>query len=62
MKLDKQKLFEELLKKKGIHTPAGAVLARRNQPGPYQLSFAQRRIWFLQQFDTRDTPKVDLSI
>jgi amino acid adenylation domain-containing protein len=51
MKLNKQKLFEELLKKKGIHTPGGAVLTRRNQTGPGKLSFAQRRIWFLQQFD-----------
>ncbi|UCH96115.1 MAG: amino acid adenylation domain-containing protein, partial [Candidatus Aminicenantes bacterium] len=49
--VNKQKLFEELLKKKGIHVPQGAVLARRSDPGPYKLSFAQRRIWFLQQFD-----------
>lgn len=50
--LDKQKRFEELLKEKGIHKPGGAVLVRRDEPGPYKLSFAQRRIWFLQQFDT----------
>jgi amino acid adenylation domain-containing protein len=49
--MDKQKLFEELLKKKGIHMPKGAVLTRRSHPGPYPLSFSQRRIWFLQQFD-----------
>jgi len=49
--MNKQKLFEELLKKRGIHTPKGAVLTKRNTPGPYGLSFAQRRIWFLQQFD-----------
>lgn len=49
--VNKQKLFEELLKKKGIHAPKGLSLVRRNDPGPYQLSFAQRRIWFLQQFD-----------
>jgi amino acid adenylation domain-containing protein len=51
--MNKQKLFEELLKKKGIHTPKGAVLKGHSEPGPYRLSFAQRRIWFLQQFDTR---------
>ena len=45
MKPDKQKLFEELLKKKGIHTPRGAVLTRRDQTGPGKLSFAQRRIF-----------------
>jgi amino acid adenylation domain-containing protein len=50
--MNKQKLFEELLKQKGIHTPKGAVLSRRSEPGPFRLSFAQRRIWFLQQFDT----------
>ncbi len=49
--MNKQKLFEELLKKKGINVPKGAVLTRRNDPGPHKLSFAQRRIWFLQQFD-----------
>lgn len=49
--MNKQKLFEELLKKKGIHRPKGPLLERRDDPGPYQLSFAQRRIWFLQQFD-----------
>jgi len=51
--MDKQKLFEEMLKKKGIHMPKGAVLTRRSQPGPYPLSFSQRRIWFLQQFDIK---------
>jgi len=49
--MNKQKLFEELLRQKGIHTPKGVVLTRRTGPGPYRLSFAQRRIWFLQQFD-----------
>ncbi len=51
--MDKQKLFEELLKKKGIVSPQGPVLTRRDDPAPYQLSFAQRRIWFLQQFDPK---------
>lgn len=49
--MDKQKRFEELLRKKGIRAPKGPQLTRRNEPGPYKLSFAQRRIWFLQQFD-----------
>jgi amino acid adenylation domain-containing protein len=50
--VNKQKRFEELLKKKGIHVPKGPVLSRGDQAGPFKLSFAQRRIWFLQQFDT----------
>ncbi|HLP58142.1 MAG TPA: condensation domain-containing protein, partial [Candidatus Deferrimicrobium sp.] len=54
--MDKQKLFEELLKKRGIRAPGGAgcvgpVLQKREDPGPYPLSFAQQRTWFLQQFD-----------
>ena len=49
--MNKQKLFEELLKKKGIQTPKGSVLVKRSEPGPHPLSFTQRRIWFLQQFD-----------
>ena len=50
--MNKQKLFEELLKKKGIHMPQGTGISRRDNPGPHKLSFSQRRIWFLQQFDT----------
>jgi amino acid adenylation domain-containing protein len=49
--MNKQKIYEELLKKRGIQAPKGPVLMRRDDPGPFQLSFAQRRIWFLQQFD-----------
>ncbi|MCU0289250.1 MAG: condensation domain-containing protein, partial [Acidobacteria bacterium] len=51
--MNKQKIFEELLKKKGIADPKGPALIRRNEPGPFKLSFAQRRIWFLQQFDIK---------
>lgn len=51
--MNKQKLFEELLKKKGITVPQGPVLVKRNDNGPFKLSFAQRRIWFLQQFDLK---------
>jgi len=49
--MDKQKLFEELLKKKGFQAPKVAELKQRNEPGPFKLSFTQRRIWFLQQFN-----------
>ncbi|HLP62070.1 MAG TPA: amino acid adenylation domain-containing protein [Candidatus Deferrimicrobium sp.] len=51
--MNKQKLFEELLKKKGIAAPKGPSLVRKDEPGPFKLSFAQRRIWFLQQFDLK---------
>jgi amino acid adenylation domain-containing protein len=49
--VNKQKRFEELLRKKGIHVPKGPQLIRRDQTGPFPLSFAQRRIWFLQTFE-----------
>jgi amino acid adenylation domain-containing protein len=51
-RMNKQKLFEELLKKKGIHVPKVTELKPRTEPGPFKLSFTQRRIWFLQQFNT----------
>src|SRR2546421_11554411 len=46
---EKLKLFEQLLKKKGIVVPQAQGIPRRAIPGPCQLSFAQQRLWFFNQ-------------
>jgi amino acid adenylation domain-containing protein len=45
------RLFEKLLKEKGIQVPRAVSLSRGNEKGPFKLSFSQQRIWFLQRFD-----------
>jgi amino acid adenylation domain-containing protein len=45
------RLFEKLLKEKGIQVPRAVLLRRGNEKGPFKLSFSQQRIWFLQRFD-----------
>ncbi|MBG1266528.1 non-ribosomal peptide synthetase, partial [Nostoc sp. WHI] len=45
----KQELLKLLLKKKGIHIEQAATIPRRTESTPVQLSFAQQRLWFLNQ-------------
>src|SRR6478672_1310 len=47
---EKLGLLELLLKRKGIAAQPNRGILRRTQPGPVPLSFAQQRIWFLDQF------------
>jgi aspartate racemase len=53
--MDKQERLRELLAKKGIRPPvkrAGrSEIKAGSGSGPFRLSFAQRRMWFLQVFD-----------
>jgi amino acid adenylation domain-containing protein len=48
---EKLGLLELLLKRKGIAAQANRGILRRTQRGPVPLSFAQQRLWFLDQLE-----------
>jgi len=48
---EKSELFALLLKKKRIDLPQAQTISRRTEAGPCHLSFAQQRLWFLDQFE-----------
>lgn len=48
---DRAELLRKLLKKKGIRVQTAQGISRRKQTGPCRLSYAQQRMWFLQQLN-----------
>ena len=52
-------LLKQLLAKKGITTRRTPQIRKRTGPGPYPLSFAQHRLWFLYQLEP-DSPNNNL--
>ncbi|MCW5848754.1 MAG: amino acid adenylation domain-containing protein [Anaerolineae bacterium] len=47
----KRQLLELRLRQHGLSLPTSTVIPRRTTPGPWPLSFAQQRMWFLNQLE-----------
>jgi amino acid adenylation domain-containing protein len=54
-KKNKSELIEQLLKNRGIAVPSKSEIQRRSNQGELNLSSAQQRIWFLQQYEPEST-------
>jgi amino acid adenylation domain-containing protein len=47
----KRQLLQALKRRQGLAAPEGAEIRRRAETGPCALSFAQQRLWFLDQME-----------
>ena len=55
----KRALLAQILKERGIENPAGDAITRRADPREMPLSFAQPRLWFLDQLEP-ESPRYNI--
>src|SRR6185295_19169146 len=51
----RRELFDSVVRKKGIRVMRPPAIQRRKQFSPCDLSFAQQRLWFLQNLEPEST-------
>src|SRR3990172_11306166 len=58
---EKRELLDLMIKKKRIRVARAQVIPRRTESGPCPLSFAQQRLWFLDQIEP-DSPLYNIPV